>query len=829
MTPTNFAAPRRLDRVLLAVALAFCAYGAALAQNAPMADEGASADISAGLKEIVVTATRHEESLSKVPVSVSAFTQEDMDQRGMKDFTDIVRFTPGVSIDQSGTNAISIRGISSSGGAGTTGIYLDDTPIQMRSLGFNPDDTLPKTFDLDRVEVLRGPQGTLFGAGSEGGTVRYILTQPSVSKESTYVRSEISYTQYGEPSYEAGVAHGGPIIDGTLGFRVSAWYRRDGGWIDRVDPTTGVVIDANANRDESLVLRLAGIWKPLDTVSVTPSVFYQNRQEHDVGTYWPAFSNPSAGVFHNANPDRTPVPDRFYLPALKIEADLGSTRLVSNTSYYVRDELTGYEGTDYNLSYYQGIGWPSSPEGQTLVDPTLYPLIDSAGVHLPPGLTNYRAPATVKNQQRNFTEELRLQSNDPASRWTWTVGAFFQASRELSLEEIHDPMGDALLTAFVGNDFMGIYGVPLLPNGDAFYQLNVAHDHQLAGFGEVTYGITEQLKLTLGARVARTSFDISSYSDGPQNYGPNGPNSAEQSETPFTPKVSVSYQLNQRHLFYATYAKGFRVGGANPPLPSYCGPDLITEGYASGQAPLTYKSDSTQSYEIGAKDNFNNIVRLASSVYYIRWNSIQQSVFVAGSCGLQFTDNLGTAVAKGFDLQADAALGPVTIDAAVGYTSARYVADSKDQLALNGDAISGQAAINGAPGTNPPWNVAVGAEYKFIVADHNSYARFDYEFASRNPWSAAIQDPRSHQYTPFPTALSYTLPSTTFLQFRAGTSFGAWETSFFVDNLLNSHTTTNYARTFTDSNNPNYPPPGPQYNNYTFRPRTFGITASFRK
>ena len=244
MTPINFAATRRLERVLLGVALALCACGAVLAQNAPASDEGASAEISGALKEIVVTATRHEESLSKVPVSVSAYTQETMDQKGMKDFTDIVRFTPGVSIDQTGTNAISIRGISSSGGAGTTGIYIDDTPIQMRSLGFNPDDTLPKTFDLDRVEVLRGPQGTLFGAGSEGGTVRYILTQPSVTKDSTYARSEVSFTQYGEPSYEAGVAHGGPIIDGTLGFRASAWFRRDGGWIDRVDPTSGAVVDS---------------------------------------------------------------------------------------------------------------------------------------------------------------------------------------------------------------------------------------------------------------------------------------------------------------------------------------------------------------------------------------------------------------------------------------------------------------------------------------------------------------------------------------------------------------------------------------------------------
>jgi outer membrane receptor protein involved in Fe transport len=833
MTPINFAATRRLERVLLAVALGAC--GAAQAQNAATPDENA-VDTSGALKEIVVTATRHEESLSKVPESVSAYTQDDMDQKGMKDFTDIVRFTPGVSIDQTGTNAISIRGISSSGGAGTTGIYLDDTPIQMRSLGFNPDDTLPKTFDLDRVEVLRGPQGTLFGAGSEGGTVRYILTQPSVTKDSTYARSELSFTQYGEPSYEAGVAHGGPIIDGTLGFRASVWFRRDGGWIDRVDPTSGAVVDSNANHQQTLVLRLAGIWKPLDAVTVTPSIFYQNKQEHDVSTYWPSSSNPSAGVYNNSNPDRIPVPDRFYLPALKIDVDLGGTRLVSDTSYYVRDELTGYEGTDYNLSYYQGIGWPASPEAID-VPPAYYPLIDSAGVHLPPGLTDYRSPATVKNQQRSFTEELRLQSDNASSRWTWTVGAFFQASRELSLEQIYDPMANALLEALYGLNVEQIFvdnngvGYPLLPNGDSYYNLNISHDHQFAGFGEATYAFTDQWKLTLGARVARTSFDIYNFSNGPQNYGPVGPNSANQSETPFTPKASVSYQFDQSHLFYATYAKGFRVGGANAPLLPTCAPGLIADGYSSGQAPQTYKSDSTQSYEIGAKDNFNNVLKLASSVYYIRWNHIQQNVYVAGSCGLQFTDNLGTAVAKGFDLQADAALGPVTLEAAVGFTSARYVADSAHGLAFAGDAISGQAAINASPGTNPPWNVAIGAQYNFVLADHRSYARFDYEFESRNPWLAAVQDPRSNEYAGgvgggTTTPLSYTLPSTTFVQFRTGTTLGAWEASFFIDNLLNSHTTTNYEATFIDSNNPNTPP-GPQYNNYTFRPRTFGITATF--
>jgi iron complex outermembrane receptor protein len=827
----------RFAATVLCILLGLGFAPASRAADAPPSADATSTEIAPVMAEITVTATRREESLSKVPISISAFSQETMDEKGVKDITDLVRYTPGVSIDQTGTNAISIRGISSSGGAGTTGIYIDDTPIQMRSLGFNPDDTLPKTFDLDRVEILRGPQGTLFGSGSEGGTVRYILSQPSLTKDSTYVKTEVSYTEYGEPSYEAGVAQGGPIVDGVLGFRVSAWYRKDGGWIDRIDPTTRAVVDKNANTDETLVLRLAGIWQPVSAVSFTPSFFYQNRQEHDDSTYWPVYSDADSGHFNNANPDRNPVPDKFYLPALKIEADLGKARLVSNTSYYHRDETTGYEGTVYNLSFFQGLGWPAAVAilGFPLpfLHPDEYPLIDTSGIHLPPGLTNYRSPATVQNQQRSLTQEIRLESNDPTSRLTWTIGAFWQLTRELSLEEIHDPMLNVLLENFYGDNALDIFGENILPNGDSYYNTNTTHDRQLAGFGELTYSLTDQWKLTLGGRVAKTSFDITHFTDGPENFGPTlyapgvpGPLSASEHETPFTPKAGVSYQMDPNHLFYFTYAKGFRVGGANPPLPSYCKNDLIAEGYASGQAPATFKSDSTQSYEIGSKDNFANVFRIATSVYYIKWNDIQQNVYTPGDCGLQFTDNLGTAVAKGFDLQADAALGAFTLEAAIGYTDARFIATSKNDLAIDGDAISGQSAINGSPGANPPWNVAVGLQYNFTAAAHPSFARLDYEFSSRNPWLAPIQDPNSSQYTKFPVPISYTLPSTTFVQFRTGTNFGGWQVSLFVDNLLNSHTTTNYERTFLDSNNPNYPPPGPQYNNYTFRPRTIGITGT---
>src|SRR6266853_1899772 len=217
------------------------------AENPPAPSETGTARGAGGLQEVVVTATRREEALSKVPISVTALTQEALDQKGIKDMRDIVRFTPGVTIDDSGTNAISIRGISSSGGAGTTGIYIDDTPIQMRSVGFNPDDTLPKAFDLQRIEVLRGPQGTLFGAGAEGGAVRYILTQPSVTSESTYARTELSFTHHGEPSYEGGIAVGHPVVDGVFAIRGSIWYRYDGGWMNRADPGTGSIVNHNIN------------------------------------------------------------------------------------------------------------------------------------------------------------------------------------------------------------------------------------------------------------------------------------------------------------------------------------------------------------------------------------------------------------------------------------------------------------------------------------------------------------------------------------------------------------------------------------------------------
>ena len=161
------------------------------------------------LQEIVVTATRRAETIDTIPISISAFTQERMDEQGIKSVDDLARFTPGLTFAPSTggiTNDIAIRGVLSEVGASTTGIYIDDTPIQVRSKGIATESAFPQLFDLERVEVLRGPQGTLFGTGSEGGTIRFITPEPDLEKYSGYSRIEGSSTKSGDPSYEMGVA-----------------------------------------------------------------------------------------------------------------------------------------------------------------------------------------------------------------------------------------------------------------------------------------------------------------------------------------------------------------------------------------------------------------------------------------------------------------------------------------------------------------------------------------------------------------------------------------------------------------------------------------------
>ena len=426
---------------------------------------------SADLGDIIVTATRHADRLQRVPISISAYDQKTMDAKGVRTVADLARFTPGITFNPT-DNQISIRGVASNAGAGATGIYIDDTPVQMRAIGFAPDDTLPAVFDLERIEILRGPQGTLFGAGSEGGTVRYITPQPSLDHLSSYARAEIADNSHGGVSYEAGAAVGTPIVPGKLGIRLSAWHRRDGGWIDKVDNQTQQVTDHNANRGDVTVIAGALTWAPVDGLTITPSVRYQSRVQNDTDTFWVGISDPAKGVFRNGSPDQRRNPDRFILPALKIEADLGSARLISNTSWYDRRELGSYDSTIYDLSFYQHF----LPEGAL-------PLLTPTGIRT--DLPFYLSRGRVLNRQRSFTQEVRLQGDTAGSRLNWTIGLFYQNNRQLSVEQIPDPDLDTLFEYLFGQTGEQFFGSPLYKGIDSFISHTASRDQHLAGESRV--------------------------------------------------------------------------------------------------------------------------------------------------------------------------------------------------------------------------------------------------------------------------------------------------------------------------------------------------------
>ena len=802
--------------MLLAAAAVGASAVPALAQDQVPATTGGQ------LEEVVVTATRRAEELSKVPQSISAFTAERMDQLDVKSFADIVRYTPGVQYN-SGNNQISIRGVSSSAGAATTGVYIDDTPIQMRRLGFGTVHSLPGVFDLERVEVLRGPQGTLFGAGSEGGTVRYITPQPSLTDYSVYGKAEISQTQDGGPSYEGGLAVGGPIVQDKLGFRVSGWLRRDGGWIDHVDYMTGQNLGQNSNYTDTYQVHAALTWEPAPGLQITPAVFVQNRIPNNDSEYWVGISNPGNGVYKTATPERLSNKDFFVLPSLRIDYNLGSVEFISNTSlFYRNDKVNGYSGSLYNLSYFQSVeqygqdpNYDTCTGGLCLANPQ--PLLLANTINLPAwgtytsGFGYYKSVNTDTNDQTNVTQEARLQSSDPNARLSWVLGVFYSSNRQVSIEEINDPQLPALTQYLWGEDMITAWTENLLPNGDDYINNIVGHSRQTAVFGNATFSVTDQLKVQAGLRVAKTHFDFVNWSDGPQNFGLLTGNHGSDDETPVTPMGGLTYQINPDDMVYATVAKGYRIGGANPPFPAAaCQPDLIKRGISS--IPSSYKSDTVLSYEVGSKDRFfDRRLELSGSVFYLNWDNIQQSSYLP-SCGFQYTANLGTAESKGFDLEGTwLPTDSLVFDFALGYTDASYsktirtgTSSNSPELANKGDKIPGS-----------PWTFSLGAQYNTMLGDRDAYLRVDYEYQAPEAARVAGRDPATVSYDP----TSVADPQTNLVSVRGGVTLNAVKLAIFVDNLFNSHPVLGLGHQDQDTL---------LYEATTLRPRTFGLTATYR-
>ncbi|HEY0269560.1 MAG TPA: TonB-dependent receptor [Sphingomonas sp.] len=769
----------------------------ATAQTSPVA-QAAPAENG----DIVVTATRQSQLLSKVPISVSAYSQKSLDVQGIRNINDVARFTPGISIERNGfgTQAnISIRGIDSNIGAGTVGIYVDDTPIQTRSIGYSSTNLYPQLFDLERVEVLRGPQGTLFGAGSEGGTIRFITPAPSLEEWHEYARAELGAIDGGGTSYEAGLAVGGPIIKDKLGFRVSVDYRRDGGWIDRVvtDPVAAnaarpgftSIAEKNANHQGALVARAALTFQPFEDLKITPSILYQNTRLHDVYTYWDAESDPSRNVYRNGQALRQPDHDKYTLPALKIEYNGPGFDVIANTSWFSRTHRAIDDYTNLIAGIYAGSNnVEAGPDGNPLF----------------PG---YRAYATMKNSYHNFTQELRVQSQDPQARFTWVVGGFYNNLRESAVEDIIDPDFGEIIQYAYGAPIDVVTGFGIIDGQYSLLADGTSRDRQIAGYGEISYRIVGGLRARAGLRVSRNKFDSHNFATGAFNFATTD-DRGKTSETPVTPKFSLEWQADRNTLLYATAAKGFRVGGANPSIPvAACGADLDARGYGDG-APTTYASDSLWSYEGGAKSKlFGGRTQISASVFHIHWKNIQQNVYLSG-CGLQFTDNLGAVNSNGFDLQVNQKLGALTLNVAVGYTRARF---SGDIFAQPGDAVP---RIRKGDAIEPrPWTVVAGGQYDFSLLGRKSYLRADYTFRGGHA-KTRYEDEDTTSYDP--TILESQTESA--VNLRAGLLFGPLDLSAFATNLLDDHPRLTHYAEGTD----------PIFRETTLTPRTVGLTASYR-
>lgn len=782
-----------------------------------------SAPSSGLLQEVIVTALRRRQPLTKVPLSVQALTSQDLASAGVKEFSSLVRLSPGLTFNPTfagGTN-IAIRGIGSNAGAATTGIYIDDVPIQTRNLGYSATALYPLIFDLDRIEVLRGPQGTLFGAGSEGGTVRFILPAPSLTRYQDYTRAEVSSTDGGAPSYEAGEAFGGPIVPGLLGFRISAYFRHDGGWIDRltgtsltvVDPTgshygpsavissTGTIPDTNSM--DSSALRMAFRLQPVSGLSIEPSLLYQAQRIHDeVNSFYLAASNPDGDQFaaplfsqipgylnYTGAPDLNRGHNALYLPSLHIEWQMGGISLYSTTAYLVTRKAQQVDSTTGYLQSYNGIVWPSPGE---------------------------KAPDHNVDHQNVFSQEFRVQSSDPDARLQWLAGVFYSSAKQYSEEDIHPNFFDTITNYFGAGDlangppfgpgstdFENNWGTPLLPNSTSYLAAFNESDKQTASFGQLSYKPFNPLTLTAGVRVSRDTFDFGATFAGPENnlnapfgapcptgltcifndpngyWAPSFPVGAGHGvETAVTPKYTISYQATPTNLFYASAAKGFRPGGGEPKLPTVCDPELVQMGYVDAQgnaeAPTSYKSDNVWDYEAGSKNQlFDNRLIIDANGYVIKWKGVQSQINVP-VCGYGLIDNFGNATSRGVDLALQVRPSEHLVLGINGsYNKATFdqtIAPGGRTLFVKGETL---------PFAGSPWNAAVSADYHRDLFRQPVYLHLDYSYTGQAA-RTDNQEPGTVNYQPLiPTDRAFSQ-----VDARIGTYLGDVNVSLFVNNLF---------------------------------------------
>jgi outer membrane receptor protein involved in Fe transport len=662
-----------------------------MAANVPAAQ---TLPAESALDEVVVSANKRSEDIKDVPISITAVTGDDLAAKYILSYDDISRAVPGVDFNSlagsEGTTNIVIRGVSSTSGSSTVGLYLDDVSITTKNF-FYDGASAPRLFDLERLEVLRGPQGTLYGDSSEGGTIRFITKQPDLSRASGQLEGDVSGTEHGGTNYFAGGVFNVPIIGEVFAVRGSIGFTSDSGFIDhysnpgqssattltQVTPYFDL-LRRGVNDDNVFVARLNGLIKVSENLTISPSFFYQRYKYGDSDAFYPP------GQLSSANPPGPPIPglwiqdkevaepglDTLILPSLTINYKLDFADLTSVTGLFLRQYARQIDGTYYNSGAFAGLidvpcpspgpGVISYPNGSPNCDSAQQPLVDSIIANLP-------SAVHLSNHYGQFSQEFRLSSPAGAGGGLkWVAGVYFENSW------IHDI--DFQQIPGISTAFTSIFGVPmeqtyvntlygppqagttlLFPDDIDESDNRFYNEKQYAAFGQVDYDFLPDLHGSLGLRYAATSESYVSTETGFYQIPNISPYYQNGKFVAFTPKFSLSYDLTKDSNVYASAAKGYRNGGPTGPIPygglggGVCGSNLASYGLDSG--PNKFDSDSLWTYELGSKNRFDsNHLSFDAAVYVTNWDHIQQSLYLP-TCGYYFTANVGDAKIYGAEFE----------------------------------------------------------------------------------------------------------------------------------------------------------------------------------
>ncbi len=614
----------------------FASAAAAAPQDAPAEQAGRPADPSAAAGtdgDIVVTATRRAERLLDIPQAVTALDARTLEANGVRNFADYARLVPGLAFSDLGTGRPkpSLRGVNVNTGAATVGYYIDDTPIPSSTGSVRLTTIDPRLFDVQRVEVLRGPQGTLFGAGSMGGTIRIITNQPNPDALQGAIRLTGDLTAHGGFGEAADAMVNLPITDGVA-LRVVGWARTSDGFIDR--KVNGVKVARVPYQDTAGIRAALGVER--GPLKLRASVFHETQQFSGFQTVTYGVGNPGRRLEQDLRFDiAEPNANRFTLLNLTGDLDLGPATLQSSTSYY-----------DGGLS--------ASEETAELLAAFFGPTFSNSALE---GFT-----------KKSFTQEVRLISKERLAGFNYTLGSFYSNVRTFRTFDLITP------------EYVPVVGTDILFVGR--YRTN---DKQLGFFGELSFEPVRNVELTVGGRY----YDISIVDNGHSEGVFVGPDPLDTlttfKKTGFVKKVSASYKPGRNVQLYAQASEGFRPGFGTTPLPNVCNADIAALGIDPNK--LQVDPDSVWNYEVGAKAaSAGGKVRGAIAAYRIDWSKIQLGVFLP--CGYRYNSNAGDARIEGLEMEGAATLADgFEIGGSLSYTHTKFTSIAPGAGASVGDPI----------------------------------------------------------------------------------------------------------------------------------------------